>query len=47
VIADQARRVLALLTERHRGIVTLEVLREADFEESLALVHRGLGREAA
>jgi hypothetical protein len=45
--ADKARRVLALLCERYRGVVTLEVFREADFEESLALLHRWLGREAA
>ena len=41
--AAKARWVIDLLAERYRGVVTLEVFREADFEESLALVHTLLG----
>jgi sugar phosphate isomerase/epimerase len=41
--AAKARWVLDVLVERYRGVVTLEVFREPDFEESLALVHRWLG----
>jgi sugar phosphate isomerase/epimerase len=37
---DMARAVLDLLfAEPYRGVVTLEVFREHDFEESLALLH--------
>ncbi len=37
--AAKARWVLDVLQERYRGVVTLEVFREGDFEESLALIH--------
>jgi len=37
--AGKARWVIDVLNERYRGVVTLEVFREADFEESLALIH--------
>jgi sugar phosphate isomerase/epimerase len=37
--AAKARWVIDVLLERYRGVVTLEVFREADFEESLALIH--------
>jgi len=37
--ATKARWVIDVLKERYRGVVTLEVFREADFEESLALIH--------
>jgi sugar phosphate isomerase/epimerase len=37
--AAKARWIVDLLIERYRGVVTLEVFREADFEESLALIH--------
>jgi sugar phosphate isomerase/epimerase len=38
-VAD-ARWMIDLLKERYRGVVTLEVFRDADFEESLAVLHR-------
>jgi hypothetical protein len=37
--ADKARWVIDALEERYRGVVTLEVFREADFEDSLAVIH--------
>jgi hypothetical protein len=44
--AAKARWVIDLLRERYRGVVTLEVFREADFEESIALIHALIaGRE--
>jgi len=43
--AAKARWLIDVLRERYRGVVTLEVFREADFEESLALVHRLLGQD--
>jgi len=43
--AGKARWVIDVLKERYRGVVTLEVFREADFEESLALVHDLLAQE--
>jgi sugar phosphate isomerase/epimerase len=45
-LAAKARWVVDLLVERYRGVVTLEVFREADFEESLAVFHRWLGAAA-
>jgi adenosylcobalamin phosphodiesterase len=43
--AAKARWLIDVLEERYRGVVTLEVFREDDFEESLALVHRLLGQD--
>ena len=43
--AAKARWLIDVLVERYRGVVTLEVFRETDFEDSLALVHRLLGRQ--
>lgn len=43
--AAKARWVIDVLRERYRGVVTLEVFREADFEESLAVVHALLGAD--
>jgi hypothetical protein len=37
--AVKARWVIDALLERYRGVVTLEVFREADFEDSLAVIH--------
>jgi sugar phosphate isomerase/epimerase len=37
--AAKARWIIDVLRERYRGVVTLEVFREADFESSLALIH--------
>jgi len=37
--AAKARWVIDQLIERYRGVVTLEVFREADFEDSLAVIH--------
>lgn len=42
--ADKARWLIDALSERYRGVVTIEVFREADFEESLALVHALVAR---
>jgi len=45
--AAKARWVIELLKRRYRGVVTLEVFREADFEESLALIHQLVRDEPA
>lgn len=42
----KARWVTDLLIERYRGVVTLEVFREADLEDSLAVIHALLGAAA-
>ena len=45
--AAKARWLIDVLCERYRGVLTLEVFREADFEESLALVHALLAARRA
>lgn len=44
--AAKARWVVEALRARYRGVVTLEVFREDDFEESLAVLHTLLAQDA-